>query len=353
MSKNLAAFLLITCVMCGPAFAVHENSRDRQIRVVTYNMYLGTDFTEIFSAQSPTEVVTEVAEAYGDVVIGNPQERIDEIADQIIAADATLVGLQEVALWRTGTFSDPAPAVNISYDFLAMLLDELSSRGAHSEAIAVQTNFDAELPGAGPAIIADVRYTDRDVIMVRSDLRTSEVKIEGSQAQTFDTLLTLPLLIGNITIPRGWTSVDIKFRGKTYRFVNAHTEAFHPLVQYAQTAELLQGPANTKFPVIMGGDFNSDAEASGASYLLLTGSGFADTWEIANPLIPGYTWPLFVASPSIFTPPSERLDLILTRGDIGTALADVIGEDPALDTTTSGLRASDHAGVSATLVLQP
>lgn len=351
-NKFLTLILVIGLVSITVA-APPEDNRDREVPVVTYNMYLGTDFTEIFSAQTFPEVVSEVAEAYGDVVSGNPAERIDAIADQIEASDATLVGLQEVALWRTGAFSDPAPATNVSFDFLRMLLDELSDRGLHYDAVAVQTNFDAELPGAGPAIIADVRYTDRDVILIRTDLKTSEVKIEGTDAQTFNTLLTLPLLIGNVTIQRGWVSVDVKLRGKTYRFISAHTEAFHPLVQYAQAAELLQGPANTELPIILVGDLNSDAENNGASYLLLTGAGFADTWNVTHPSDPGYTWPLFLVSPSVFTTPTERLDLVLTRGEIEIRSADVIGEDPVVDVTTSGLRPSDHAGVSATLVLQP
>jgi endonuclease/exonuclease/phosphatase family metal-dependent hydrolase len=142
-------------------------------------------------------------------------------------------------------------------------------------------------------------------------------------------------------------------RGKTYRFINAHTEAFHPGVQYAQAAELLEGPANTSLPVILAGDLNSDAEANGASYLLLTGMGFADAWEIAEPNDSGYTWPLFLDSPSIFTDPAERLDLVLFRGPFRVSGTDILGEDPATDVTSSGLRPSDHAGVAATLVLAP
>jgi hypothetical protein len=119
----------------------------------------------------------------------------------------------------------------------------------------------------------------------------------------------LPLFIGNVTIQRGWTSVDAKVRGKSYRFINAHTEAFHPGVEYAQSAELLQGPANTTMPVILTGDLNTDAENSGASYLLFLNAGFVDTGDLAHPADPGYTWPLFIESPDIFTPPSQRLDL--------------------------------------------
>jgi len=353
MLNRTLTFLLIACLISVSANAGWANERDRDVRVVTYNMYLGTDFTEIFSAQSLPEVLSEVAEAYGDVQSGNPEERIEAIADQIAASNAVVVGFQEVALWRTGTIFDPSPATNVSYDFLRILLNELDGRGLHYEAVSVQTNFDAELPGAGNAIVADVRYTDRDVVLVRSGLSTSEVKVENSQSNTFENLLTLPTIIGNVTVQRGWNSVDVKLRGKTYRFINAHTEAYHPLVQYAQTAELLQGPANTALPVIIVGDFNSDAETGGASYQLILGAGYADVWEITHPIDSGFTWPLFLTSPDIFTMPSERLDLVMVRGAVDIKDSDVIGENAVTDLTASGSRPSDHAGVSATITVQP
>ncbi len=351
--NRVAALIVIAAIFSVNTPATRANNRDRSLTVVTYNMYLGTDFTEIFTAQTFPEVMSEVAEAFGDVQAGDPAARISAIADQIEAAGPALVGLQEVALWRTGAPFDPAPAADVSYDFLELLLDELAARGLRYRAAAIHTGFDAELPAAGPNIFADVRYTDRAVILVRSDMKTSLLKVEQTAAGTFDTLLTIPLLFGTVTIQRGWTSVDVKMRGKTYRFINAHTEAFHPGVQFAQAGELLQGPANTRLPVVLAGDLNSDAEASGASYLLLTGSGFIDTWEIAQPNNSGYTWPLFLASPSMPTTPNERLDLILFRGAFTVSGTDVLGEDQITDVTLSGLRPSDHAGVAATLVLAP
>ena len=351
MKTKFTAVLIVVSFVFGSALSTAANNRDREMRVVTYNMYLGTDFTEIFSAESFPEVIAEVAEAYGDVVAGNPVERIDEIADQIASTNAVVVGLQEVALWRLGAFNDPAPATAVSYDFLQMLIDELADRGLHYNAVAVQYNFEAELPGASATFASDVRYTDRDVILVRSDLQTSEVKIEGSAAGTFTTLLTLPTIIGPVTVQRGWTSVDIKFRGKTYRVVNAHTEAYLELVQIAQTAELIQGPAATEMPLVVVGDFNSDAESGGASYQMFIAAGLDDAWEETNPADPGLSWPLFIVSPAVFTTPTQRLDLVMTRGNLRTVSTDLIGEDPVLDTTSSNLRPSDHAGVSARLVL--
>ncbi len=351
--RRIFAFTISIALLCLNLPATYANSRDRELVVMTYNMYPGTDFSEIFAAQSFPELVTEVAEAFGDVQASNPAERINAIADQIEAGSPTLVGLQEVALWRTGPFGDEAPATSVAYDFLQMLLDELASRGLSYGPVAVQTNLDAELPAAGAAIVADVRYTDRVVILARTDLANSQFKLEGSQAQTFTTLLTLPAIFGNVTIPRGWTSVDVKMRGKTYRFINVHLESFHPGIQFVQGLELIKTPAATSSSVILAGDFNSDAEAGGPTYHLMLGAGYADVWEKTNPTDPGYTWALFLTEPSIFTTPTQRIDLILTRGAIRGISSDVVGEDPVADITPSGLRPSDHAGVVATLVIEP
>jgi len=79
------------------------------------------------------------------------------------------------------------------------------------------------------------------------------------------------------------------------------------------------------------------------------------SFKIDHPLDPEnkYLYHSFIESPDIFTSPSQRLDLVLIRGPITAQDADVVGEDPILDITPSGLRPSDHAGVTADLVLQP
>ena len=340
----------IIFTICTPAMA---DNRDRKITVMTYNMYPGTDFTDIFTAQTPGELVTEVAEAYTDVHAGNVPERIDEIADQIATASPDLVGLQEVALWRYGYPQDPAPATAVEFDFLDMLLDRLEARGQHYVPIAIQTNLDAELTGVfGPTSALDIRYTDRLVILARADLSNSELIVEGTEAQHFATNLPVSVLGNTVIVYRGWASADVKHRGKTYRFINAHLESFYEPVQWAQAAELIQGPANTDLPVILAGDFNSDAASGGISYGMFVGAGFSDVWNLM-PAQAGYTWPLSEEIPNALLSPTQRLDLVLTRGTIEHSSVDVVGEDVAADLTPSGFRPSDHAGVKASFVLQP
>lgn len=334
------------------------NNRDRDINVMTRNMYLGTSFDEIFQAQSQQQLVQEVAEAYSEVQASNPQERISGIVDEIQATSPTLVGLQEVALWRTGAFNDPAQAETVAYDFLQLLLDELARRGLHYAPVAVQTNLDAELPAVfSPTAALDVRFTDRIVVLARTDLQTSQFKLESTNAQQFSVKLPIASpILETILIPRGYISVDVKMRGKKYRFVNTHLESYSPLVQYYQAAELLQTAGNIQLPIIFAGDFKSDAESvdptQNATYRLLLGAGFTDVWEQTRSTEPGFTWELNLFNP-FSSNPTQRLDLILIRGGIDSLDADLVGENPATDQTPSGLMRSDHAGVTASLRLKP
>lgn len=350
-----SAFVIFSFIFTGTGNVLADDNRDRELTVMTRNMYPGTDFGEVFAAQTFPEVMAEVAEAFAEVQASNVPERIAAIADQIEDSQPALVALQEVALWRTGPIGDPAPANDVAFDYLQMLLDELGSRNLSYSAVAVQSNFDAEVPGLSATFAADVRYTDRVVTLMRTDLSVSQLKLEGTQTAVFTTILSIPTTgpLGVITIPRGWTALDVKMRGKQYRFINAHLESFHPLVQLAQGGELLQGPSATNRSLILTGDFNSDAETAGATYTLLLSGGYSDVWDLLHPNDPGSTWPLFLESPAIFTDPAERLDLVLTRGAITAVSADVVGEDPVTDTTPSNLRPSDHAAVVATLVLEP
>lgn len=352
-SRITLSFLMLVFLL-SPVVKLQANESDRDVKVATYNMYLGADLDEIFGAGSEMELVMEVGEAFTDVQAGLPQERIDEIADQIATGAPDVVGLQEVALWRVGYPGDPASAETVVYDFLQMLLDSLAERGADYAPVAIQTNLDAELTGffaAAPPM--DIRYTDRLVILARTDLQTSRLKIEGTQTGTFETLLPVSILGGDaIYIQRGWASVDIKHRGKTYRFVNAHLEAFYDPVQQAQAYELLLGPTATDLPVILSGDFNSDPVANPGSYFLLLSGGFTDVWSALGSGS-GFTWPLSDESPAVILNPYQRVDYIMSRGAVTLSSIDIIGEDATLDLTTSSLRPSDHAGLIATVVLEP
>jgi endonuclease/exonuclease/phosphatase family metal-dependent hydrolase len=325
---------------------------DRVLTVMTRNMYFGTDLSEIISATTFEEFLAEVAEAYQEVQQSNIPERTRALAQEIEATQPHLVGLQEASVWRTGPFG--GPATTVTHDALQSLLEELAARGLHYTPVVVLTEFEAEAPSA---FGIQVGFADRDVLLARSDLPISELKLSNMQARQFTTNLpiTSPIL-GTLTIPRGWISVDGKIRGKEFRFVTAHLESYHPLVRDAQAFELVQGPCNTSLPVIVAGDLNSDAESFNAveiaTYQIFLGSGFADAWEVLHPEDPGFTWALHGAAPNITLTPTQRLDLVLFKGEVGALSAALVGHTSAA-LTPSGFWPSDHAGVVASFNLKP
>ena len=66
----------------------------------------------------------------------------------------------------------------------------------------------------------DLRATDFDVILVRSDLPPGQLRIIGSDSGNFDA--ALPLSVAGATVPftRGWCAVDLDIRGRDVRVVN-------------------------------------------------------------------------------------------------------------------------------------
>jgi endonuclease/exonuclease/phosphatase family metal-dependent hydrolase len=237
-------------------------------------------------------------------------------------------------------------------DYVQLLLDALAASGLQYEVVVQLPNFDAELPSA---FGFDVRHTDRSVILARADLKTSELKLSNAQAGNFAVNCTVPAAppLGPITFLRGWASVDVKVRGKSFRFISTHLDftclAVTDAIQRAQAAELLAGPAATKLPLVLAGDFNSDAFSGGATYMDLIAARFRDAAADAGI----GSLPTCCQDANLLNPASlqdTRIDLVLFRGGFDVLDADVFGNDPE-DRTPSGLWPSDHAGVTATLVL--
>ena len=206
--------------------------------------------------------------------------RAEGLANEILEKEPDLVGLQEVALWRTGPASltplttGVKTATTVRYDFLQLLLDELNAGEPRYEVVVVQNEFDFEAPanentssstGPPPIQTADLngRLTMRDVILRRLD---SGVRVANAEGDSFDQLLTLPILGAPVAVTRGWTAVDAKVRGGDwFRFVNTHLEAFDPRtvvpsLRSLQALELVAdgGPADSELPVVLLGDLNSD-----------------------------------------------------------------------------------------------
>jgi endonuclease/exonuclease/phosphatase family metal-dependent hydrolase len=332
----------------------------RELTVMTRNLYVGADLGPVATAPNLLAASEAAGVAYAQVQATNFPERAEALADEIAERLPTLVGLQEVSQVLSGPAFDPAPAAAVEYDYLATLLGELAERGLNYQVVAEVTVFDGELPiRTGGAFTQDLRLIDREVILARGDLPVSELRLSNVRTGHFAAHLAVP--VGGaggplLSFDRGWASVDARVRGKTVRFITTHLEPDSPVpaidaIQVAQGDELLAGPAATDLPVILVGDFNSRADGTGtATYGRLIGAGFTDCWSATHPGELGNTafFDADLRDPTDTL--SERLDLVLFRGDLRAFAADVLGDELA-DRTPSGLWPSDHAGVVATLGL--
>ena len=351
--RRAAVALLATTVVVGvvglrPAWADPPRLAQRQLTVASYNLYLGADLTRLFSATTQAELVQRAGQIYANVVKTDFPSRAEAIAELLAANPPEVAGLQEVALWETGPIGGP---LTPSYDFLRLLLDALARHGLAYRPVAVNVNF-----SGGPIPIdatTAARFTDRDVILARADLPEALVAVSNPESHNFAARLVIPTGIPGLSfsVPRGWSAVDLKVRGKTVRFANTHLEAFSAPVRNAQAAELATALAASAAPVVLVGDLNSRPDDMSGAYGTFSTAGYADAWTAVHGPDGGFTSgqsELLDNVPSLL---DHRIDYVLYEPRTVEALeAEVIGEELS-DRTFSGLWPSDHAGVVATLHL--
>lgn len=357
------AVILIMAVLVQWSARSASAASDPVLKVMTRNLYLGADLGPVLAVTSFEDLVQEVGVAWAKVQATDFPERAEALANEIAEFDPHVVGLQEVELWRSEIPGNgPASAATtVELDFLDLLLTALAARGSHYEPVAVVTNFDVEAPRldfSSPNFLQDIRLTDRDVILARTDLPGGVFSVSNGQGARFDTNLSLvgPVL-GEVVLFRGWTAVDATIQGRAVRIVNTHLERLSPFHQVAQGQEILDGPADTPLPVVLLGDLNSAAgagavpgESDTPTYQNMITDGFFDAWAVKRGE-DGFTCchaeDLLNVEPTL----TERIDFVLVRGSVALAAVNRVGEEED-DRTPSGLWPSDHAGVSAVLRLR-
>lgn len=298
----------LACLVGAPlADAKVKKSKGTTVNVMTRNLYLGADLGPALASTSQAEFFEANGGIVRQVEATNFPVRAKGLAKEILETEPDLVGLQEVALWREAApslgpiFSGKPSATTVKYDFLKLLLAQLNKKGTKYRAVVVQDEFDFEapanangVPGDGPGgtgILANTeingRLTMRDVILART--RAGVVTSKPSSGNFINPLVVKVAGSTEVAVTRGWTAVDAKVRGsKKFRFVNSHLEAFDneaevPSIRAKQAGELVGpgGPTDTKLPVILLGDFNSDVKTEvkpgdGQAYRVLTGAGFRE-----------------------------------------------------------------------------
>jgi endonuclease/exonuclease/phosphatase family metal-dependent hydrolase len=360
-SRPRPRLLVLVAVACLLLLTLSPAAQARpvvKLKVMTQNLYLGADISDGLAATDFSQLVAAATREFAMVQATNFPERAKAIANQVAATTPDLIGLQEAVLWRSQTPADFSPtpnATHVEFDYVQLLLDALAAKGLHYAPIsgATATNTDVEVPRqitASPPAYQDIRLTDRDVLLARTDLPASQLAVSNGKAAPFVTQLSFPSpLLGSITILRSWVSADATLKGESVRVVDTHLESLFDPINAAQGLELLQGPLSTSLPVILVGDLNS-AAPTGTTYTELTGAGLTDAWAAAKAGGPGFTC---CQREDLRNPVSlldQRIDFVMYKGAFQTQTASLMGAKQE-DRTPSGLWPSDHAGVYVKLVL--
>lgn len=364
----ILAALALLLMLPGWAAASWGHGHGRVVDTMTRNLYLGADLTPAIGAPSLEALAAANGQILREVTANDFPTRAKGLAGEIRAERPDLVGLQEVALWRTAPpsvvplLTGPS-ATTVRYDFLTELLAELNKGKTRYEVVVVQQEFDLEAPadengepGDGPAAQgipnAEIngRLTMRDAILAR---KGAGVHTWNAQSGNFATLLEVPILGKPLPIARGWTATDAWVRGSgKFHFVNTHLEAFHPLIRAAQAGELVApgGPATSESPVVLVGDLNSDDDtvegADRLAYEVLLGAGFVER-STDEPLSCCLNSSLLAegAGGSV-TDFDHQVDHVMTNDPEGITLKDAVvtGLLPV-----NGFWSSDHAGLFSSL----
>jgi endonuclease/exonuclease/phosphatase family metal-dependent hydrolase len=383
--------------MAAAAEAKPQKTKAVPVKVMTRNLFLGADLSPALNSTGFESFIEANGAILREVDLTDFPRRARGLAGEIAATKPDLVGLQEVAHWRTGPVAvppavsgNPPTALTTEYDFLQMLLAELDARGLSYRAAVVKEEFDFEAPAdennvdndappgpfnddpstndESPNSLDDAelngRLTMRDVILVNED---SKVKAKVSKPQTgsFQNLYR-PTVSGiEIPVTRGFTAADVtvkkgkgrKLVKKTFRFVNSHFEAFddetqRPSIRAQQAQELLNGPAKgtgKAKTVILLGDFNSDVPGvqpgDEQAYQTLLDGGFSER---------SLDQPISCCVSNLFTAPASefdhQVDHVMTNASkkrVKLVSSQVTGLEQV-----NGIYSSDHAGVFSKLKLR-
>ncbi len=318
---------------------------DQPLTVMTYNVYVGSSAQPLLNVQELLQVPTEVAKMYTNVIASDFQSRAIGIAKSIKEHNPHVIGLQEISLIRhqsPGDFlaGNPTLAEEVVLDYLQLLMDALEDQGLDYKVAAQVTNLDIEMPMLAETGLDDIRLTDYDVILARSD-----VDITRQVTANYDSRLNIEML--GIEILRGYAAVDATIAGTTYRIVNTHLEAFVEPIRVSQTQELVDLLSNETLPIILLGDFNTRA-TEGTGYNILLGAGYVDVWQLDSE----GTGNTCCQADNILNEISEltvRIDQIFVRNLNPTSIVTHTAGDKLGDRLASGLWPSDHAGVVAQL----
>ncbi|MFF3461839.1 endonuclease/exonuclease/phosphatase family protein [Streptomyces sp. NPDC002619] len=349
MARRWAALLAaVGLVAAALGLAAPAQADTQQLKVATYNIYLGADLGPLALAQTPQELVTRAGIAYGQVVATDFPSRARAISRLLRNDRPEVIGLQEVALWKKGPLDG---RLHTTYDFLDILLRELRSAGLHYRAAAVDTTGTITLPISAKERVS---FTNRDVILVQDGL-----PVTNAQSHLYAAKFSFTTPFGvTFTFPRGWSAVDVALKGKgkgkqaRVRVATTHLQPGVPPIRNAQGQELHAALAQSPYPVTALGDFNALPTDATGPYGTFTNGGYDDAWQTTHGPGDGFT---AIQDPDLRNLPSKlsaRIDYVFYQpAHLSAVSAHLVG-DKVKDRTPTGLWPSDHAGLVVRLRLQ-
>lgn len=344
--------------------ALLKNTKGKySVKVLTRNIYVGTDVDKIMQTEDPNQIPLVVAEVFQSMLATNFPERAQALAQEIFVHQPHLIGLQEVSLFRIQSPGDAVaggtiPAEDVVMDYLQILLMTMNAMGLEYDVVAKIKNADVEMPmvTSSTPTFDDVRLTDYDVILAKRGIHITKVVERNFKAK-----VTIPEM--GIEMPRGYIAVTAKINNQKFRFVNTHLEDADQggellKIQMAQATELLLRLAKVRIPVIMVGDFNSAAPIEATYRLVTFTKRFQDTWLMNKAVdnLDGFTYghdlDLLNTNQNFW----KRIDYVFVRNGrsfnkkikLNEVVAEVLGDEVS-DKTVNGLWPSDHGGVAAQL----
>ena len=375
-SVAISSFLL---TLIAPA-----NAAEPTVTVMSRNLYLGSDVGVAMELIPDFPAAAQFM--WEQVKKTDFSKRAPVLAAQIRAENPDVIGIQEATTWycKKNLFSKKVAVFNFTDSLLKELNDEY--------VIPTKDSVSAFNPGYS---IAPVPYLTKvndaetfqplfgtdsaacgfeigDTLFIKSSLANKVLKVGNTEY--VDTYTIVPTLM---TIYRGYTWADINIAGIPTRFVSTHLESIWDENKAPnaakQATQLISDLSETKMPVIVIGDFNSDPRdprPKGAAnpglqptasdecpadsnkcnaYKLMREAGFADSGpDASDPST--YSWGM----DALLTGPdpirlkaaqemgnkygfTDRLDYIFSKNGVEVTTSRIIG--------MTAPYASDHAGV--------
>ena len=335
------------------------------VSTMTRNLYLGADLAPAINSSGPADFISKNGQILRDVDTNNMKVRAKGLAGEIKTKSPDLVGLQEVALWRTGPADFGAPvsgnytASTVHVDNLAELMKQLNKGKKRYKVVKSQDEFDFEAPAdydndpsTGATTLGgeiNGRLTMRDVVLAKVG---AGIKIKNIKSANFENTYK-PVISGiAVNVKRGYISFDAKVRkSPSFRFVNTHLEAFgEPELRETQARELLAGPLKSgKLPAVLVGDLNSDDDTVAGpdrlAYDALKQGGMAERGFSGQPTF-GVPNGIILAANGKKSDFTQFIDHVMTNkpNRVKKVKASVTGLKPE-----RGYWNSDHAGVFSQL----